>query len=133
MRISDWSSDVCSSDLRSETKTDADRTARADIVAVDVDHIVPALLEFAIAGAGDVAHFERDLALRAKCGETLTDHRVEAQPRPFHDRRLLERASLKPPAGDARSEEHTSELQSLMRISYAVFCLKKKITYLRQR
>src|SRR3546814_3648243 len=29
--------------------------------------------------------------------------------------------------GDARSEEHTSELQSLMRISYAVFCLKKKI------
>src|SRR3546814_5049871 len=30
---------------------------------------------------------------------------------------------------DARSEEHTSELQSLMRISYAVFCLKKKITY----
>src|SRR3546814_4468081 len=30
---------------------------------------------------------------------------------------------------DARSEEHTSELQSLMRISYAVFCLKKKITH----
>src|SRR3546814_9394182 len=30
---------------------------------------------------------------------------------------------------DMRSEEHTSELQSLMRISYAVFCLKKKITY----
>src|SRR3546814_10292305 len=31
--------------------------------------------------------------------------------------------------GDARSEEHTSELQSLMRHSYAVFCLKKKNTY----
>src|SRR3546814_1368476 len=31
--------------------------------------------------------------------------------------------------GNHRSEEHTSELQSLMRISYAVFCLKKKITY----
>src|SRR3546814_1187761 len=31
------------------------------------------------------------------------------------------------PAGQIRSEEHTSELQSLMRISYAVFCLKKKI------
>src|SRR3546814_1036352 len=31
------------------------------------------------------------------------------------------------PAGDARSEEHTSELQSLMRISYSVFCLKKKM------
>src|SRR3546814_5450974 len=34
-------------------------------------------------------------------------------------------------AGRARSEEHTSELQSLMRISYAVFCLKKKTTQLR--
>src|SRR3546814_6553024 len=33
-----------------------------------------------------------------------------------------------PRVGDPRSEEHTSELQSLMRISYAVFCLKKKIT-----
>src|SRR3546814_2629703 len=32
----------------------------------------------------------------------------------------------KPPDGERRSEEHTSELQSLMRISYAVFCLKKK-------
>src|SRR3546814_4195932 len=31
-----------------------------------------------------------------------------------------------PPRGGRRSEEHTSELQSLMRISYAVFCLKKK-------
>src|SRR3546814_7613013 len=34
----------------------------------------------------------------------------------------------RPGYGDARSEEHTSELQSLMRISYAVFCLKKKNT-----
>src|SRR3546814_6524326 len=36
-------------------------------------------------------------------------------------------------AGDTRSEEHTSELQSLMRISYAVFCLKKKTTTTRTR
>src|SRR3546814_7939207 len=34
---------------------------------------------------------------------------------------------------DRRSEEHTSELQSLMRISYAVFCLKKKTKAIRQR
>src|SRR3546814_9374520 len=34
--------------------------------------------------------------------------------------------------GDVRSEEHTSELQSLMRISYAVFCLKKKTQSIRQ-
>src|SRR3546814_5714843 len=41
------------------------------------------------------------------------------------DRELAARAA----ALDERSEEHTSELQSLMRISYAVFCLKKKNTY----
>src|SRR3546814_5031062 len=41
---------------------------------------------------------------------------------PGCDPELLQRASFAPP----RSEEHTSELQSLMRISYAVFCLKKK-------
>src|SRR3546814_1548904 len=37
------------------------------------------------------------------------------------------RARLRGPPAEIRSEEHTSELQSLMRISYAVFCLKKKI------
>src|SRR3546814_5198067 len=44
--------------------------------------------------------------------------RLESLHRPYH-------AAL---AAELRSEEHTSELQSLMRISYAVFCLKKKIT-----
>src|SRR3546814_1991305 len=42
--------------------------------------------------------------------------------------KLIPGDDLSPVAGDARSEEHTSELQSLMRISYAVFCLKKKKT-----
>src|SRR3546814_2037881 len=45
---------------------------------------------------------------------------VRARPAPRHRRRLSRRHE------PARSEEHTSELQSLMRISYAVFCLKKK-------
>src|SRR3546814_6129171 len=48
-------------------------------------------------------------------------HRVRRLQR--EDRRWLLRAQKRPPT---RSEEHTSELQSLMRISYAVFCLKKK-------
>src|SRR3546814_5152764 len=43
-------------------------------------------------------------------------------------RLLLCRFPRRGPRGRARSEEHTSELQSLMRISYAVFCLKKKKT-----
>src|SRR3546814_16989641 len=41
-------------------------------------------------------------------------------------RRAQERAGLYPLPAHGRSEEHTSELQSLMRISYAVFCLQKK-------
>src|SRR3546814_9490995 len=44
-----------------------------------------------------------------------------------HNRAKIERALTSIPGG-SRSEEHTSELQSLMRISYAVFCLKKKKT-----
>src|SRR3546814_2570410 len=50
---------------------------------------------------------ERAAAVRDSLVETIDDHRIE-------------------PAVAGRSEEHTSELQSLMRISYAVFCLKKK-------
>src|SRR3546814_7199915 len=49
----------------------------------------------------------------------------------FNNHRLLEPIGYIPPAeaeANYRSEEHTSELQSLMRISYAVFCLKKKNT-----
>src|SRR3546814_9156520 len=46
------------------------------------------------------------------------------------ERQRAERAGEHRKRGDARSEEHTSELQSLMRISYAVFCLKKKQTKL---
>src|SRR3546814_1471860 len=46
---------------------------------------------------------------------------------PWHPTKDLRRRPAKPPdSQDIRSEEHTSELQSLMRISYAVFCLKKK-------
>src|SRR3546814_7400202 len=46
--------------------------------------------------------------------------------RPERDERRLDAAAGERRAQSARSEEHTSELQSLMRISYAVFCLKKK-------
>src|SRR3546814_5245446 len=56
---------------------------------------------------------------------SLTEPEKEAAPddAPFPDSRPPARRLL---AGCGRSEEHTSELQSLMRISYAVFCLKKK-------
>src|SRR3546814_7902452 len=111
MRISDWSSDVCSSDLRKLAKelhpdrnkdnpkaserfsqvtnaydllTDKDKRARFDRGEIDADGNPTSPFGFGGGGGG------------ARSG------------------------------GFRRSEEHTSELQSLMRISYAVFCLKKK-------
>src|SRR3546814_3122949 len=86
MRISDWSSDVCSSDLHRRLLDDALAPQGAFVA-------VPAL---AIAGQ---------------------PRRDRPDPPVERGRNFFARA---------RSEEHTSELQSLMRISYAVFCLKKK-------
>src|SRR3546814_7040142 len=93
MRISDWSSDVCSSDL-----TCARRRIwrRGD------------LCRRTFAGG------EARLLYQFHPGERR--RRLRAQP----DRRAVVQGV------PVRSEEHTSELQSLMRISYAVFCLKKK-------
>src|SRR3546814_8760685 len=100
MRISDWSSDVCSSDL---AVADADPF---DLHPGD-QHV----------GQSGAQH--RPGADRRRLGVAAI---VAVLGSP--DRR---RRARRPPLQDARrSEEHTSELQSLMRISYAVFCLKKK-------
>src|SRR3546814_8545028 len=96
MRISDWSSDVCSSDLRAH-----------------VDDAVDLAFNLANGGA-EVAH---DLA-PARGLEVVR-----------HDARRVSTGLDAIPLLDQRrrrSEEPTSELQSLMRISYAVICLKKK-------
>src|SRR3546814_7394797 len=83
---------------------------------------------------------DRHIAMPA-CREAVMPHSRfpgTTAPRPTRDNGMLPRhrpdpcacQSLIPPpisaTGPKRSEEHTSELQSLMRISYAVFCLKKK-------
>src|SRR3546814_8063386 len=103
MRISDWSSDVCSSDLRQHHRL-GQRAARR---------------------AAGAARCRRRPGQRGKAMRAMTaEHRTPLIDRlPAVRGRLTENAPL---AG--RSEEHTSELQSLMRISYAVFCLKKKNT-----
>src|SRR3546814_5734758 len=59
------------------------------------------------------------------------DATTDAEGNPTYEPRSVEEMERSPPwcaPPSARSEEHTSELQSLMRISYAVFCLKKKTT-----
>src|SRR3546814_2760069 len=101
MRISDGSSDVCSSDLAArlaEPPAD-DRADDWPLAALD-------RLHRAAAASPHFAPTERSYQLLP----------LPAGPVSFEQTRT------------ARSEEHTSELQSLMRISYAVFCLKKKQT-----
>src|SRR3546814_6086570 len=103
MRISDWSSDVCSSDLLADEPQAADifrPIAPNAMVARWCVEKAPALVE----AHGFHAHI-------ARLGK-FSDRERPALLIPYH--------------GTDRSEEHTSELQSLMRISYAVFCLKKK-------
>src|SRR3546814_5126475 len=99
MRISDWSSDVCSSDLRDQLAEaarlhrDNGFTALKSVVAVDK--------------GGWREDARRVRIIREAVGDDI-DLMIDAN-------YLFN-----------RSEEHTSELQSLMRISYAVFCLKQK-------
>src|SRR3546814_6120684 len=131
MRSSDWSSDVCSSDLLEDAFADGDVVAvgqhgLGDGGVVDAGGIGRAEVADAVlvAVAPDLAVLARyALVGDAQVGFLRTPDQ--------HARGVDVRASAQPGAVDhdhARSEEHTSELQSLMRISYAVSCLKKKPT-----
>src|SRR3546814_4295137 len=120
MRISDWSSDVCSSDLwsrasrRASTRSWSTRRGRKH----RPDSRVRALPVVASAVRGAVVFFRA--APLAAANHALPGAHVA------RDAVAIQR-NLAEMNRSARSEEHTSELQSLMRISYAVFCLKKKL------
>src|SRR3546814_8849424 len=105
MRISDWSSDVCSSDLPA--------VALAGAAARPLQRAVS-------------WHPPASLRLQRSGRHLRPGDRPLHPLRPRELGRLLVAALERPRALSGRSEEHTSELQSLMRISYAVFCLKKK-------
>src|SRR3546814_1321407 len=114
MRISDWSSDVCSSDLAGgrllvfaqKIESGAEPQEAVDTSPFDPTGTAIAALEVKHLAPGTTA---------------LVGTEVDAFPTAW--------SKLAPGTYRLqRSEEHTSELQSLMRISYAVFCLKKKNT-----
>src|SRR3546814_5212091 len=126
MRISDWSSDVCSSDL-----------LRALLFGDEGEHSLRKELEDAIdeydeeehgavTGNGDLSPVERQMLKNLL---HFGEHTVDDVAVPRADIIAIEESAsfdeLVALFAEARSEEHTSELQSLMRISYAVFCLKK--------
>src|SRR3546814_3938090 len=98
MRISDWSSDACSSDQRVDVALQIGEAGRIDRVINQFREQVPLI----------------------DCG---LDELLALGERAGRGRRSGRGCSA---TSGGRSEEHTSELQSLMRISYAVFCLKKK-------
>src|SRR3546814_6371388 len=112
MRISDWSSDVCSSDL-----LDGSAKARVCVpVAGDTVAVVGTnrkLLVFELTEIPEMTRGKGVILQRYKSGGQLADVAV------FKAEEGLSWTLQ-------RSEEHTSELQSLMRSSYAVLCLKKK-------
>src|SRR3546814_3910492 len=112
MRISDWRSDVCSSDLR--------------IHLIPPDRVpVHQRMSHKLQGA---KRGKDRVDIDSQLGLALLDLIAATQPRHL----VQDREDVFTAKRDSfiRSEEHTSELQSLMRISYAVFCLKKKILYL---
>src|SRR3546814_1031726 len=106
MRISDWSSDVCSSDLEAVVPGQ-----QAALAVENAD----ALADMIQRGAQQVEILPDRLGGLAEHGAGGARAQQIATLGRGHD-----------DASRGRSEEHTSELQSLMRISYAVFCLKKK-------
>src|SRR3546814_5361161 len=114
MRISDWSSDVCSSDLGSIRACSAPSSSSPRWCTSSGVMLVVVEAESAQAYHSPPrgrAHMPGSPLASARCAFSSSSWRCNAG--------II--LSL-------RSEEHTSELQSLMRISYAVFCLKKKNT-----
>src|SRR3546814_3632873 len=135
MRISDWSSDVCSSDLM-EHKNKKPREVAARELNTDIvisPQVPPTLLVHAKDDTVDPVHYSEVYARELRnAGVDVTLNIYETGGHAFGvskqgtdtDRWMDDALEWLKKKG--RSEEHTSELQSLMRISYAVFCLKKK-------
>src|SRR3546814_4223498 len=127
MRISDWSSDVCSSDLM--TPASYAKGGKGAVIVYDiVDSPLGRLLVAATAKGLcflSLGHHDRTLIQELKRefpqAESITrdQHSIAQSVSVVID-------FLEGKIPHARSEEHTSELQSLMPISYAVFCLQKK-------
>src|SRR3546814_3980185 len=127
MRISDWISDVCSSDLSERI-----------LFYTGVSHKIGEVHDGAATMDWMEQEQERGITITSAAttafwsgmDKSMPQHRFNIIDTPGHvDFTIEVERSLRVLDGAVfRSEEHTSELQSLMRISYAVFCLKKKNT-----
>src|SRR3546814_1998960 len=124
MRISDWSSDVCSSDLN----LNATNNVLAALVEAKSNAHLVHLGTMGVYGYGTAGMKipEGYLTVKVDTGENLVEQEILYPVNPgsiYHLTKTQDQLFFA-----YRSEEHTSELQSLIRISYAVFCLKKQTT-----
>src|SRR3546814_10089631 len=121
MRISDWSSDVCSSDLEEYFSSDTlwsdfeETLASLDTEQI-IDECMSYLEPYSAEDWSDAYHHDYQYEVQRRI-DLITKNLKE---------RFTEWVLQLQLPDNARSEEHTSELQSLTRNSYAVFCLKKK-------
>src|SRR3546814_3881671 len=116
MLISDWGSYVCSSDLGRRRGVMPSGATPGEL-GVDKSEVVALEVE-PLAQASDLPAGAKVAAIDLTSPERFINREISWLG--FNERVLEEAYNVN------RSEEHTSELQSLMRISYAVFCLKKK-------
>src|SRR3546814_7966811 len=122
MRISDWSSDVCSSDLlRNKVGTMGDMAKEPSMedILSSIKRIIAEESETAATAA--VSGIARKSRAKPALSDDIIGGNASTEPLDNDEPdEVLELTDL-----ELRSEEHTSELQSLMSIEYAVFCLKK--------
>src|SRR3546814_6899259 len=125
MRISDWSSDVCSSDLALAVHAVQKISERIAAEGIRIRVTGSAQPVELVATCGDHMAFVDALVTTWRAG--LLHHSLQSLLEAGLDERIKMTVEHLLRVGNFdRSEEHTSELQSLMRTSYAVFCLKKK-------
>src|SRR3546814_6579423 len=132
MRISDWSSDVCASDLGNSTlalnhrrvnvfRIQGQRECRGDVHS----DLLSKRLQYVSRRLAFKRNQDADFAQARRSGIVdVVDYQALIHRHMGNAAQRLVLADGRDVIGE-RSEEHTSELQSLMRISYAVFCLKK--------
>src|SRR3546814_2893649 len=118
MRMIDWSSDVCSSDLKAIPVGSRTSAGWAPVTTISRNYRSAVALAAALAFWPSTSLGPKDIA--------CTSRRDTGHPTATGAPRWFRVEQMRLPTFPLRSEEHTSELQSLMRISYAVFCLKKK-------
>src|SRR3546814_1729960 len=129
MRISDWSSDVCSSDLAGPSmasRVDAAPTVHPVAAHTEATIEAGAYRADAVAAAQQMVQVAGTAVPRPRGLEELVRAYASAETSDAEQECLAGAVYFEAQGEPLRSEEHTSEIQSLMRLSYAVFCLQKK-------